>query len=320
MKFQSALALKKRLISQKTVSAAAFASAASLEIQKAAPKVKSAPKLALGITGKKNSFKIAIRIQQHSDMLSSFIHDIRTKAKGEVDIKFIGTVRKQAVPWHQKRNRPLRIGGSVGHFNITAGTLGCFVTKGGDDFILSNNHVLADENRANKGDVIVQPGPLDGGIVSSGKVGQLHDFIKLKRRGTNLVDCATASMDEGLEYFYNHLETLGPIKGVRKTPLEIGETVFKVGRTTGVTKGEVDTVALDQVDVGFDMGVILFDDQIQIGPVGNTPFSLGGDSGSLIVDSKRRAVGLLFAGNDVDATFANPIQTVLDKLKVDLVF
>ena len=50
------------------------------------------------------------------------------------------------------------------------------------------------------------------------------------------------------------------------------------------------------------------------------PFSLGGDSGSLILDSKRRAVALLFAGNDVDATFANPIQEVLDSLKVQLVF
>ena len=43
-------------------------------------------------------------------------------------------------------------------------------------------------------------------------------------------------------------------------------------------------------------------------------------SGSLIVDSDMKAVALLFAGNDSDATYANPIQVVLDELGVDLVF
>jgi hypothetical protein len=47
---------------------------------------------------------------------------------------------------------------------------------------------------------------------------------------------------------------------------------------------------------------------------------LGGDSGSLVVDADNMAVGLLFAGNDVDATYANPIGDVLDTLNVDLVF
>jgi hypothetical protein len=48
--------------------------------------------------------------------------------------------------------RPVECGTSVGHFNITAGTLGCLVKKTAVDddeiFILSNNHVLADSNQA----------------------------------------------------------------------------------------------------------------------------------------------------------------------------
>ena len=59
---------------------------------------------------------------------------------------------------------------------------------------------------------------------------------------------------------------------------------------------------------------------IEIEPYDSTPFSQSGDSGSLIVDARRRAIGLLFAGNDVDATYANPIGTVLNSLGVDLVF
>jgi hypothetical protein len=44
------------------------------------------------------------------------------------------------------------------------------------------------------------------------------------------------------------------------------------------------------------MGVIAFDKQFEIEPVGSKPFSLGGDSGSLIVDSRRRLrIGHAFA-------------------------
>jgi hypothetical protein len=72
---------------------------------------------------------------------------VRQQAKGECDVRLVGRVVKQA-PWHQRKNRPRRIGGCIGHFRVTAGTLGAFVTlraSGGDeDWILSNNHVLAD--------------------------------------------------------------------------------------------------------------------------------------------------------------------------------
>src|SRR5262245_56479469 len=44
------------------------------------------------------------------------------------------------------RRRPAPNGVSIGHYAITAGTLGCLVTNGSTTFILSNNHVLADEN------------------------------------------------------------------------------------------------------------------------------------------------------------------------------
>ena len=65
----------------------------------------------------------------------------------------------------------------------------------------------------------------------------------------------------------------------------------------------------------------VFDNQIEIEPLRiDRPFSLGGDSGSLIVDSGGRGLALLFAGNDVDATYANPLRTVLTKLKVELLF
>jgi len=53
---------------------------------------------------------------------------------------------------------------------------------------------------------------------------------------------------------------------------------------------------------------------------GDEAFSDGGDSGSLILDMERRAVGLLFAGaDDANVTWANPIRRVLRALRVRLV-
>lgn len=241
------------------------------------------------------------------------------ETRGECDVRVVGRVVKQQ-PWHQRRNRPLRIGGSVGHFNITAGTLGCFVADraSGEELILSNNHVLADENNATAGDTIVQPGTADGGRRSRDRVGSLARFVRLKRR-RNLVDAATASIDPGLEYYYNWMESRGAISGVRTDPLDVGEIVYKVGRTTGVTRGRVSAIEVDGLSVEYDMGDIEFDNQFEIERIGDSPFSLGGDSGSLIVDRYRRAVGMLFAGNDVDVTFANPFAAIQDALRVDLV-
>lgn len=63
------------------------------------------------------------------------------------------------------RKRPCPPGYSVGHPNITAGTLGVWVHRNDSDdwHILSNNHVLAASNDAVIGDATLQPGPADRG-------------------------------------------------------------------------------------------------------------------------------------------------------------
>jgi hypothetical protein len=76
----------------------------------------------------------------------------------------------------------------VGHFDITAETFGCVCrwTAPDDDpqqqYMLSNNHALANVNRAKLRDAIFRPGPLDGG---TGKetVAKLHRFVSIKLRG-----------------------------------------------------------------------------------------------------------------------------------------
>ena len=88
------------------------------------------PSLALGVArAGPSDFKLAVRIQQRSRMVEEYLDAIRKQAAGETDERLVGPLRKLAATWHQKRRHPLRIGTSIGHYRITAGTLGCFVAR-----------------------------------------------------------------------------------------------------------------------------------------------------------------------------------------------
>ena len=289
--------------------------------------------LALGVSRHpaQAGYRLAIRLQRRSLADRPELARLATMAKGEVDIQFVGRIQKRArVPWEQQRHRPLRIGTSVGHHKITAGTLGCFVQRetGGatSTFMLSNNHVLANENRARAGDAILQPGRLDGGTSSRDRVGRLADYVKLKRRH-NLLDCALAEVDTTRQPIDpSAIKGLGKLAGVSSTPVDEGTWVAKLGRTTGLTRGRVTAFELDDLVVAYDTGNLSFDQVIEIEGSGAQPFSDGGDSGSLIVNSDREAVALLFAGTDsggsngAGLTYANPIGDVLAALSVGLIW
>lgn len=233
-------------------------------------------------------------------------------------MRLVGPVTKQ-LPWHRNRNHHLAIGGSVGHYAIPAGSIGgfpCDLVTGEERLILSNNHVLADENRASIGDRILQPGRHDGGLLPLDLVGFLLRFVPLSLTGRNRVDAAVARLATGVDVEGSLLHGLGSLRGIREEPIEEGDVVLKLGRTTGLTRGRIRAFEVDQLRVRYEMGTLIFDHQIEIEPLGPGPFSLAGDSGALIVDEELRAVGLLFAGNDQDATYAHPIQEVLSALEI----
>jgi hypothetical protein len=282
----------------------------------ALPALPPPPPIALGIEGKSPHYRLAIRLQEVSPGLQQTLDEILRRAKGEASIRVIGRLSKQQFG---ARNRPLLLGSSIGHPRVAAGTLGCFVTRHGfDRYILSNNHVLANENRERIGDEILQPAPADRGLSPVDCVAALSGFTPLSHVGKNLVDAAVALVREDIEADLLTLTGLGTLQGPRASSVEGGEIVFKVGRTTGLTRGRVSAFEMDDIWIRYDTGTLGFDGQIEIEPLDSTPFSLGGDSGALIVDEACRAVGLLFAGNDVDVTYANPIDPVLRALGVRL--
>lgn len=288
---------------------------------------------ALGITRKgRKDFQLAVRVQRPELVRSAQLDAIVKKAKGEADVRYVGRLFKRmpagGVPWTRKNGRPLQIGLSIGHYKITAGTLGCFVRRRSDGelLILSNNHVLANENDARAGDAILQRAALDGGKRSTETIGSLAKFVRLKSTRPNIVDCAVAAIDDCIECNLRALKGLGKLAGQGPPVLDDHIDLYKVGRTTLATHGRMTAFELDNVVFGYDMGNITFDDQIEIEGAGNRAFSDGGDSGSLIVDGDRRGVALLFGGGDqggangMGLTYATPLAVVFDKLKVDLAF
>jgi len=87
----------------------------------------SAPRsIALGIRVDDDDYKIAVRLQQPREAVSELLQEITAMAGVDTEIRYVGKVSKRQLP-QQTRTRPLRIGLSIGHFKITAGTLGCFV-------------------------------------------------------------------------------------------------------------------------------------------------------------------------------------------------
>jgi hypothetical protein len=111
-----------------------------------------------------------------------------------VDVIAVGELKALSTQ-HRFNHRPLVTGISCGHFAITAGTLGLFVEKNGEPYLLSNNHVIADNNQAKIGDAIYQPAPFDGGR-SRHTVATLAEFVPIQFGFTarNKVDAAIAKM------------------------------------------------------------------------------------------------------------------------------
>lgn len=210
---------------------------------------------------------------------------------------------------------------------IIIGTLGCFVKlANGKPAILSNNHVVAGENHGKKGhDRILQAGT--SAIVPGQQVATLTNFTRIRPSapgvnvGTgailNVIDAGVATLIEGVAFGQGYHPTRNQPKPMGMATPKVGDRVFKVGRTTGLTFGEVKSVATVVGPVPYKDGPSWFARSIVIEGLNGTMFSDHGDSGSAIMRASGDIVGLLYAGNGTQ-TFACPIDEVFKKLKCKL--
>lgn len=250
------------------------------------------------------------------------------------------------------RHRPAPAGVSVGHYKITAGTLGAVVRDRatGARLILSNNHVLANmtdgrDGRAARGDAVLQPGRYDGGRLRDG-IGKLERFVPLHRR----VEVQSA----GCRYFKKSRRVVNSlirlVSGgyelrlvrVRRRenlvdaavarPLsdsDLDPDVLDLGPVAGVRKAHV---GMPVVKSGRTSGVTrgevrVIDATVRVGlgdlgygmftdQIVTTPMGQPGDSGSLVLTEDRRVVGLLSAGSE-SVTICSGIQNVMALLEIE---
>ncbi len=285
--------------------------------------------------------KLPLAALKFEDVIAQKIDDVPT------DVLEVGHITALAKARTDKW-RPAPGGVSIGHYQITAGTLGVVVKakESQAPLILSNNHVLANSNKAEHGDPILQPGPIDGGS-DDDRIGLLFDFQpidfgeeepdscplaetyikvgnwlsklfkskqivftkKINAQAINYVDAALAIPNEPSDITDDILE-IGRVAGIIE-PF-IGMRVSKSGRTTGLLSSMIKLLhATLTVDYGEGRKAV-FQDQIITGYM-----SAGGDSGSLGVEGSNKAFGLLFAGSS-QTTIFNPIDKVIDALGIEI--
>jgi hypothetical protein len=203
-------------------------------------------------------------------------------------------------PNPKTRLRPIQPGSSIGFEDpsngfVMAGTFGLLV----------------------KDTPIYQPGLLDGGKVATDKVAELVRWVDLRAdQAANKVDCAIAKLTPqnigSAEILF-----IGAPQGTGAAVVDM--VVHKFGRTTSYRAGRVTSVAFD-LTLDYEVGSVIFQDQLAVRGLNNRKFSDSGDSGSAILErSSNMVVGLLFAGSTTgNLTFGNHISDVLSQLHVKL--
>ncbi|HKF40015.1 MAG TPA: hypothetical protein VKB21_02950 [Candidatus Acidoferrum sp.] len=242
-------------------------------------------------------------------------------------------------PNQNAQNTPVILGASGGNANdITGntccgGTIGSLVTRGGTQYILSNNHVLAcTDGGANNtqcvtGSNILEPGLVDTNCSPTGRtVANLTQFYNLETGTPPLIDAAIAQVATGAVDSTGRILLLGATTDANNVPVpdaphagsgvsaSVNMPVAKSGRTTGLTCSTVLATSMNtviQYQKGCGTGTMFsktFTGQVDIA---GGSFSGPGDSGSLIVtQSTADPVALLFAGSDTDSV-GNPVSQVL---------
>lgn len=305
------------------------------------------------LTENKREFQIAFHLADESqkDIIKPAIDKL---GRSKIHIEITGEAEAQiGMPSNHRYIRPLEIGVSISRCgnSASAGTLGCFVRRRSQPsklMILSCNHVIAAIDQGCQGDFIIQPASEDGGSETDHIIAQLDSFLPLRpdqdssvgalllpenqdrdrnidaaiARVINVNDVSELNIISNLyslNGYYNfeeHLETL-----------TADYPVLKRGRTTSLTRGLVDTVNVQsQIRYPHNGRSIQcnFDNLIAIRGIGDEPFSLPGDSGSVIFDEEGYAVALLVGGtprggqNNRGFTYGIPIYEVLENLDLDL--
>lgn len=223
--------------------------------------------------------------------------------------------------------RPLIGGIQIANSNSSGyGTLGCFAKRTADNKIvaLSNWHVMMSRSDGINDEKIGQPSHNKCcSCCACNEVGKVVDG----RLNSNM-DAAIALLDgqdadttPDIRYI-NEVQEIGIIGG--SEAFLSGETVFKRGRTSERTVGQIlnDSAAFPLTYDSYGNHVVNFVNQLTIVPTAPAVVvSSPGDSGSVLVNEHNKVVGLIFASDSTGAIrngYASPIIPVLTALNITI--
>jgi hypothetical protein len=232
----------------------------------------------------------SVRVKRQA-MTSHVSVPVRTITSGKCHCQ---PALRPAVSNYRSRIRPVIAGYSIGYPGAS-GTAGLIVSRGGQRFVLSNNHVLNRNNTSGYTETI-QPGGADGGRSGRDRIGRLYRFIRLRKKTANLMDAAI-SIPTANRLLAPRYATVGRVPGYIRS-YGIGRRLKKVGRSSGLVWGTVQSIHTDvRVNYGSygGLGTIRFRNQTVIRTT--APSSLPGDSGSVWLTAGNYAAAVNFAGS-----------------------
>jgi hypothetical protein len=111
-----------------------------------------------------------------------------------------------------------------------------------------------------------------------------------------------------------------PIKeviGGDKVADRLEQPVYKVGRTTGLTRGILEIVGLQRQPIRIDDQHYIYTNVLAVASYDNKPFSKAGDSGALVYTEDGCAIGLVIAGTD-QVSYLSPLDACLRDIEATL--
>lgn len=287
----------------------------------------------------------ALRRDEQENMKGSFALDtpieFRTAKPYAVDPGAAAAVNKIKL-----KNQKYPCGNSISIGNVReAGTLGALVVdEAGNYFGLSANHVSGGCSCARRGTPIVAPGILDvgPGQVSPQVIGEHYSVLPMVPGDPSASEAYKTNRDAAL-FSLTAPKRLSSFQGVHyDTPSHVTDpiedsNVEKVGRTTGLTEGYIESEIIGAERIDYSTTVfhsadenqkfsasVFFESIYIVQPQkAGAVFAAGGDSGALVtaidVEGQRSAVGLLIAGKSTGAVYMLALSPILREFGVSLV-
>ncbi|MDQ3019716.1 MAG: hypothetical protein M3R36_03980 [Bacteroidota bacterium] len=220
-------------------------------------------------------------------------------------------------------HRPIKGGIQIGNGKGHVGTLGCFARLVADDtlVLLSNHHVLFSDG-ASAGEKIGQPDIESRCCCCCAYISGENGIILNPSFDNESVDCAIATVNAEIatDIILNNSMTSTSLRILGTEPGVVGDTVRKIGCTSGLTTGTINSITGSAADKTGQIFVRPIDAETYREKTnGKKAFSDLGDSGSVIINEDNYIIGLLWGGDSatfpVDETYACHIAAVLEAFR-----